>query len=103
MKTAQDSYIITIKQIVRFQERMHLEKFQVDEIKNGRLSAIIHLDRPDTVVPPDATPFKCDFSYYATFFRSTDVLYTVKHPLNATSPLPRHATFKSWHYLATSL
>ena len=47
MKTAQDSYTITIKQIVRFQERMHLEKFQVDKIKNGRLSAIIHLDRPD--------------------------------------------------------
>ena len=33
MKTAQDSYTITIKQIVRFQERMHLEKFQVDKIK----------------------------------------------------------------------
>ena len=40
-------HAITIKQIVRFQERMHLEKFQVDKIKNGRLSAIIHLDRPD--------------------------------------------------------
>ena len=26
---------------------MHLEKFQVDKIKNGRLSAIIQLDRPD--------------------------------------------------------
>ena len=47
MKTAQDSYTITIKQIVRFQERMHLEKFQVDKIQNGRLSAIIHPDRPD--------------------------------------------------------
>ena len=47
MKTAQDSYTITIKQIVRFQERMHLKKFQVDKIKNGRLSAITHLDRPD--------------------------------------------------------
>ena len=47
MKTAQDSYTITIKQIVRFQERMHLENFQVDKIQNGRLSAIIHLDRPD--------------------------------------------------------
>ena len=46
MKTAQDSYIITIKQIVRFQERMHLEKFQVDKIQNGRSSAFIHLDRP---------------------------------------------------------
>ena len=31
------------------------------------------------------------------------MLYTIKHPLNATSPLPRHATFKSWHYLATFL
>ena len=49
MKTAQDSYTFNIKQIVRFQERMHLEKFQVDKIKNGRLSAIIHLDRPDIV------------------------------------------------------
>ena len=48
-KTAQDSYTITIKQIVRFQERMHLEKFQVDKIQNSRLSAIIHLDRPDIV------------------------------------------------------
>ena len=47
MKTAQDSYTITIKQIVRFQEKIHLEKFQVHKIKNGRLSAIIHLDRPD--------------------------------------------------------
>ena len=26
---------------------MHLEKFQVDKIQNGRLSAIIQLDRPD--------------------------------------------------------
>ena len=47
IKTAQDSYTITIKQIVRFQEMMHLEKFQVDKILNGRLSVIIHLDRPD--------------------------------------------------------
>ena len=47
MKTAQDSYTITIKQIVRFQERMHLKKIQLDQIQNGRLSAILHLDRPD--------------------------------------------------------
>ena len=47
MKTAQDSYTITIKPIVRFQERMHFEKFQVHKIQNGRLSGIIHLDRPD--------------------------------------------------------
>ena len=25
---------------------MYLEKFQVDKIQNGRLSAIIHLDTP---------------------------------------------------------
>ena len=43
---AQDSYTITIKQTVRFQERMHLEKFQVDKIQNHRTSAIIHLNRP---------------------------------------------------------
>ena len=47
IKISQDSYTITIKQIVRFQERMHLEKFQVEKIQNGRPSAIIHLDRPD--------------------------------------------------------
>ena len=46
MKTAQDSYTITIKQIVRFQERMHLEKFHIDKIQNSRLSAIIHLTWP---------------------------------------------------------
>ena len=49
MKTTQDSYTIAIKQIVRFQERMHLEKFHVEKIQNGRLSAIIHLDRSDIV------------------------------------------------------
>ena len=47
MKTAQDSYTNTIKQIVRFQERMHLKKIQIEQIQNGRLSVIIHLDRPD--------------------------------------------------------
>ena len=33
MKTAQDSYTITIKQIVRFQERMHFEKIQLDKFE----------------------------------------------------------------------
>ena len=28
---------------------MHPEKIEVDKIKNGRLSAIIHLERPDIV------------------------------------------------------
>ena len=42
MKSAQDSYTITIKKIVRFLERMHFEKFQLDQVQNGRQSAIIH-------------------------------------------------------------
>ena len=36
-----------MKQIVRFQQRMHFEKFQLYQIQNVRLSAIIHLNRPD--------------------------------------------------------
>ena len=42
MKTAQDIYTIAIKQIVRFQERMHFEKIQFVQVQNGRQSAIIH-------------------------------------------------------------
>ena len=42
MKTAQDIYTITIKQIVRFQERMHFEKIHLVQVQNGRQSAIIH-------------------------------------------------------------
>ena len=42
MRIAQDSYTIAIKQIVRFQGRMHFEKFQLDQVQNGRTSAIIH-------------------------------------------------------------
>ena len=42
IKTAQDIYTITIKQIVRFQERMHFEKIQLVHVQNGRQSAIIH-------------------------------------------------------------
>ena len=37
-----DIYTITIKQIVRFQERMHFEKIQLFQVQNGRQSAIIH-------------------------------------------------------------
>ena len=44
METAQDTYTITIQQIVRFQERMHFEKNQLDQVKNGRQSAIIHFN-----------------------------------------------------------
>ena len=42
MKTAQDIHTITIKQIVRLQERMHFEKIQLVQVQNGRQSAIIH-------------------------------------------------------------
>ena len=42
MKTAQDIYTSTIKQIVRLQERMHFEKIQLVQVQNGRQSAIIH-------------------------------------------------------------
>ena len=44
MKTAQDIYTITIKQIVKFQERMHFEKNHFVQVQNGRQSAIIHFD-----------------------------------------------------------
>ena len=42
MKTAQDIYTITIKQIVRLQERMYFEKNIFVKVQNGRQSAIIH-------------------------------------------------------------
>ena len=42
MKTAQDSYTITIIQIVRFQERMHFEKFQLDQVQNGHQYSLSH-------------------------------------------------------------
>ena len=47
MKIAQAFYTITIRQIVRFQERMHLEQIRLDKIQNGRLSAIIHFHMTD--------------------------------------------------------
>ena len=42
MKTAQDIYTITIKQIVRFQERMHFEKNQLVQVQNGRHYSLSH-------------------------------------------------------------
>ena len=41
-ETAQDIYTITIKQIVRLQERMYFEKNHFVKVQNGRQSAIIH-------------------------------------------------------------
>ena len=46
MKTAQDSYTITIKENVRFQEKMHTGKVWLDQIQNGRLSASIYFHIP---------------------------------------------------------
>ena len=37
----------SIKRNVRFQVRIHLEKFRLDEIQSGRLSAIIHFHMAD--------------------------------------------------------
>ena len=42
MKTAQDIYTITMKQIVRLQERMYFEKIHFVKVQSGRQSAIIH-------------------------------------------------------------
>ena len=36
-----------IKQNVRFHERMHPEQFRLDQIQNGRLSAIFYFHMPD--------------------------------------------------------
>ena len=43
MKTAQDSYTITTKQMARFQERMHLEKFQLDQIQMAAYQPLLPL------------------------------------------------------------
>ena len=40
--------MITAKQNVRFQVGICSENFQLDQIQNGRLSAIINFDMPDT-------------------------------------------------------
>ena len=47
MKTAQDSYTITIKQLVRFQERMHPEILKILSNAKWPTIGIIYLDRPD--------------------------------------------------------
>ena len=46
METAQDIYTITIKQIVRFQERMHFEKIQLVQVQNGRQLALFTFTWP---------------------------------------------------------
>ena len=49
--------LLYVKQNVRFQERMYLEKFRLEQTQNGRLSAIIYFHMPNilqTVL--DASP-----------------------------------------------
>ena len=52
-KTRPDSWTITIKQNVQFQVEICSKKFELDQIKNSLLSAIITFDMPDTgqIVP----------------------------------------------------
>ena len=45
---------------------MHPEKFEVDKIQNGRLSAIIHLDRPDIVEYHENRSRYLNLNYYKT-------------------------------------
>ena len=47
LQTVPYSYTITTKQNVRFQVGICSENFQLDQIKNGRLSAIINFNMPD--------------------------------------------------------
>ena len=49
---------------------MHLEKFEVDKIQNGRLSAIIHLDRPD-IVEYHENRLRYLHHYYKTNFKAS--------------------------------
>ena len=42
---------------------MHPEKIEVEKIQNGRLSAIIHLDRPD-IVEYHENRSRCLHHYY---------------------------------------
>ena len=46
MKTAQDIYTITIKQIVRLQERMYFEKNHFVKVQNGRQSPLFTFTCP---------------------------------------------------------
>ena len=46
-QTVSDSLTITIKQNVRFQVGICHETLQLDQIQNGRLSAIINFNMPD--------------------------------------------------------
>ena len=61
---------------------MHLKKIQVDKIQNGRLSAIIHLDRPD-IVEYHENRSRYLHHYYKTKFKmaANRPLFTFTWPL----------------------
>ena len=56
---------------------MHPEKFEVDKIQNGRLSAIIHLDRPD-IVEYHENRSRYLHHYYKTIVRLQERMYFEK-------------------------
>ena len=64
---------------------MHLEKFQVNKIQNGHLSAIIHLDRPDIY------PAKPGYSHCAEPGRS-DPHFSAADRVKQTLTLPSDKT-----------
>ena len=47
LQTVPDSLTITMKQHVRFQVGICLEKFQLDQIQNSRTLAILYFNMPD--------------------------------------------------------
>ena len=56
---------------------MHPEKFEVDKIQNGRLSAIIHLDRPD-IVEYHENRSRYLHHYYKTRLQDFEKIHFVK-------------------------
>ena len=60
---------------------MHPEKFEVDKIQNGRLSAIIHLDRPDIV------EYHENRSRYLNHYYKTNCKALSKFKMAANRPL----------------
>ena len=57
---------------------MHPEKIEVDKIQNGRLSAIIHLDRPD-IVEYHENRSRYLHHYYKTNLRLQERMYFEKN------------------------
>ena len=79
---------------------MHLEKFQVDKIQNGRLSAIIHLDRPD-IVEYHENRSRYLHHYYKTNCKVSgeDASWKNSTRLNSKWPLIGHYSLSHGRYL----